>query len=167
MSTFKAKVSENAEANRLLSLTGGKGVPEISVTPAGSTPDFRSTSQLKSGQTITVTIANAPIWSVEAGQDLTAGAYVEVGEGGKIVAAAEGKGIGYVTDTVKAGKLAKLVRKTSGSGGVGPAGPKGDKGATGPAGPAGPKGDKGDPGATQFTAEEVAALKALAAGGGA
>ena len=80
-------------ANRLLSLSGGNGVPTISITELGGTPDFRSTGPLTEGQEVYVTINNAPIWQVESGQVLEAGAYVEVGENGVIVAS-EGTGQG-------------------------------------------------------------------------
>ncbi|WP_253288850.1 hypothetical protein [Amphibacillus sp. MSJ-3] len=170
MSTFKALVTEDVAPNRLLSLAGGNGVPKISITPAGGTPDFRSTGALSADSEVTVTLKNNPVWQVEAGEDLSAGTYVEVGEGGVLVAS-ESTGIGYVAEAVEEGGLAKLVRKASGGAGErGPQGPKGDKGEPGEKGP---KGDKGDPGADgkdgtngkdaepQFTAEQVTALLAL------
>lgn len=170
MSQFKALVTEDVAPNRLLSLVGGNGVPQISITPAGGMPDFRSTGALSADSEVTVTLKDNPVWNVEAGEDLTAGTYVEVGEGGVLVAS-ESTGIGYVAEAVEEGGLAKLVRKASGGAGErGPQGPKGDKGEPGEKGP---KGDKGDPGADgkdgtngkdaepQFTAEQVTALLAL------
>ena len=176
MTTFQALVTEDVKANRLLSLTGGNGIPAISITAPGENPDFRSSGELKAETEVTVTLKNNPVWDVEAGEDLPAGTYVEVGEGGAL-GAAEGTGIGYVAEEVKAGGIAKLVRQAGGgSGERGPQGPKGDKGDPGEQGPQGPqgepgpkgdkgnKGDKGDPGDNQFTADEVTALKALIEG---
>lgn len=78
---------------------------------------------------------------------------------------------------IEAGIAAKAAKGDKGDPGeTGPAGPKGDKGdpgaagAKGATGAKGDKGDKGDPGADAvlpFTEDEVAALKALAAGSGA
>lgn len=128
MTQFKAIISEDIEANRLLSLAGGAEIPTISITKPGETPDFRSTGVLTADTEVTVTLKNKPVWQVEAGEDLTAGTYVEVGEGGVLVAS-ESTGIGYVAGAVEKGGLAMLVRKVSG--GSGEKGPKGDKGATG------------------------------------
>lgn len=152
MSQFKALVTEDVGANRLLSLTGGNGVPQISITEVGGNPDFRSTGALEAETEVTVTLKNSPVWQVEAGEDLSAGQYVEVGENGVIVAS-ESTGIGYVAEAVEAGEVAKLVRQASGG--------SGEQGPRGPEGPQGPKGNKGDPGDNQFTADEVEALKAL------
>ncbi|SHI02157.1 hypothetical protein [Virgibacillus chiguensis] len=162
MSTFDAIVTQDIPANRLLSMTGGNGAPHLSITAAGGSPDFVSTGDLKESQAVTVTMRDKPIWNVEAGEDLTAGQYVEAGEGGVIVGSA-GEGIGYVTDAVKAGEIANLVRQSSGgSGEKGDPGKNGksayeiavDSGFTGTEqewlnslkGPKGDKGDKGDKG---------------------
>lgn len=170
MSTFRALVTEDVQPNRLLSLAGGNGIPTISITPPGGSPDFRSTGELKAEQVVTVTLRNDPVWQVEAGEDLTAGTYVQVGESGVVVASEEG--FGYVAEAVQAGELAKVVRKSSGggSGPQGPQGPQGPKGDPGPEGPAGPKGDKGDRGAKgdkgdpgEVTQEEFDALEARVA----
>src|SRR5699024_7320771 len=108
MGSFKVIVTEKVEANRLLSLTGGNGIPQVSITPVGETPDFRSTGAIKADTEVNVTIKNNPIWQVEAGEDLSAGAYVEVGEGGVIVES-ETEGIGYIAETVGEGELAQLI----------------------------------------------------------
>lgn len=158
MTTFQAFVTQDVPSNRLLSLTGGNGVPAISITEPAGTPDFRSSGELTAETEVTVTLKNNPVWDVEAGEDLPAGTYVEVGEAG-VVVAAEDTGIGYVAEAVEAGEVSKLVRQANGGSGErgpqGPAGPKGDKGN---------KGDKGDPGDNQFTADEVTQLKALIEG---
>ncbi|WP_407901319.1 hypothetical protein [Halalkalibacterium halodurans] len=178
MSTFRALVTEDVQPNRLLSLAGGNGVPSISITTPGGSPDFRSTGELKAEQVVIVTLRNDPVWQVEAGEDLSAGTYVEVGDDG-VVVSSQGEGFGYVAEAVQAGDLAKVVRKSSGSGPQGPQGPqgpkgdpgpegpegpqgpKGDKGDQGEQGPVGPKGDKGDPG--EVTQEEFDALEARVA----
>ncbi|GAF63644.1 hypothetical protein BTS2_0535 [Bacillus sp. TS-2] len=162
MSQFKAIVTQNVPANRLLSLSGGNGVPTISITEPGGIPDFRSTGALTEGQEVDVTINNAPIWQVEAGETLEAGAYVEVGENGVIVASDNG-GIGFLAEPVEEGQTARVVRKSTnvGDGVQGPPGPQGEPGPQGPPGTDGAQGPKGDPGDNQFTAEEATALKAL------
>lgn len=176
MTTFLAFITQDVPGNRLLSLTGGNGVPAISITEPGGNPDFRSSGELEAETEVTVTLKNNPVWDVEAGEELPAGTYVEVGEGGTVVAA-EDTGIGYVAEAVKVGEVAKLVRQANGGSGErgpqGPVGPKGDKGDTGEQGPQGEpgpkgdkgnKGDKGDPGDNQFTVDEVTQLKALIEG---
>ena|SRR5699024_2290445 len=148
MTEFKAIVIEDVEANRLLSLEGGNGIPQISVTEAGGTPDFRSTGAIKADAEVKVTLKNNPVWFVEAGEDLDAGSFVEVGEEGVLVTA-ESTGIGYVAESVEEGGIAKLVRKASGGiGERGPQGPKGDKGDKGEPGADGKDGADGAKGAT-------------------
>lgn len=177
MSRFDAIVTEDVEARRLLSMTGGNGAPHLSITEPGGTPDFVSTGALEESQTVSVTMRDNPIWEVEAGEEISAGAYVEVGEGGVLVVS-EDEGIGYVTEAVDAGDIAMLVRQTSG--GTGAPGRKGDPGSSAYEiavdngfegtesewldslqGQRGQRGTKGDPGETQFTESEVTALKAL------
>ncbi len=150
MSTFKAIVTEDVQANRLLSLSGGNGVPTISITEAGGTPNFRSTGELKAESEVTVTLKNNPVWDVEAGEDLSAGQYVEVGEGGVLVAS-ESTGIGYVAEDVEEGDTTKLIRQAGGGSGErgpkGDPGPKGEPGADGKDGATGPAGKDGTDGA--------------------
>jgi len=161
MATFKASVTEDVKVRRLLSLTGGNGTPELSITEEGGSPDFVSTTELKSDTEVNVTMKNNPVWLVEAGEDLTAGTYVEVGEGGVIIAS-ESTGIGYVAEAVEEGDTAQLVRQASGGGGEqgpkGDPGPKGEPGADGKDGATGPAGKDAEP---QFTEEQVTALLAL------
>ncbi|MFP7287989.1 hypothetical protein SFC15_17380 [Shouchella clausii] len=164
---FRAVVTEDVQPNRLLSLSGGNGLPSISITPPGGTPDFKSTGVLKANQQVIVTLKNDPIWGVEAGEDLSAGTYVEVGENGLAVAS-ESEGFGYVAAAVQAGEVAQVVRKSSGE-----KGPKGDPGKDGIDGKsayeiavdngyegteeewiASLKGPKGDPGADGFPTEQ-------------
>src|SRR5690625_853488 len=160
MSKYKAVVSEDIEANRLMIKSRSRGLFGLSVARSGDTPEFRSTGKLKEGQEVTVTIKDAISWDVEAGEDITAGADVGVGEGGTVVESDDS--FGYAVKSAKPGEKVEIVRVFSG--GSGEKGPKGDpgpagkdgkdgaKGETGPqgpkgeTGPAGPKGDKGDPG---------------------
>lgn len=143
MTTFKAVVTEDVQANRLLSLNGGNEVPTISITEAGGTPDFRSTGPIDADTEVVVTLKNNTVWNVEAGEDLSAGTNAEVGEDGLLVES-ESAGIGYVTESVEVGEIAKLVRKASGgSGERGPQGPAGKDGADGKDGEQGPKGEPG------------------------
>lgn len=140
---FTATVTEDVAKSRLLKMSTGSSGIELSIAKEGDSPDFYSTRALKKGDEVTVTIRGAIAWPVEAGEEITAGSKVAVGEGGKIVAAESG-GIGYISSTVAAGGIANMIR--TGSGPQGPQGPKGDKGAKGDPGEQGPKGDKGDPG---------------------
>lgn len=149
MSTFKALVTVDVKANRLLSLSGGNGIPQISITEVGGIPDFRSSGELEADSEVTVTLKNSPVWDVEAGEDLSAGEYVEVGEGGVLVASEEA-GIGYITEAVEAGEVAQLVRQSGGA-----------QGPRGPEGPQGPPGNDGKDAEPQFTQAQVEALLAL------
>lgn len=145
---FSAVMAEDAPANRLLKMVADeKGTIKLFVAEEGDTPDFFSTRSLKKDDKISVTVRGSIAWPVEAGEDLTAGSKVAVGEGGTVVVASSG-GIGYVPAATESGRIASLIR--SGSGTPGPQGPKGDKGDTGPQGP---KGDKGEPGADGFPTE--------------
>jgi Head fiber protein/Collagen triple helix repeat (20 copies) len=166
MSTFKAIVNQDVVANRLLSLAGNDGgVVSLSVTEPGAIPEFVSTGSLSAGQEVTVTMRDKPIWNVQAGEDLSAGTHVVVGQAGTVVAATDGEGIGYVAEDVATDGIASLVRKVSGiPGPQGPQGPQGETGPEGTQGETGPQGPKGDPGQNaepQFTGEQVTALLAL------
>src|SRR5699024_1206797 len=154
MTTFRAVVTEDVQANRLLSLNSGNGLPEISITEAGGTPDFRSTGPIDGDTEVSVKLQNNQVWDVEAGEDLSAGQYVEVGEKGVLVEP-ESTGIGYVAKAVNEGEVAKLVRKASGgSGERGPQGPQGPPGKDGEDGEQGPAGKDGADGADGFPTEE-------------
>jgi len=157
MTRFKATVSEDIQANRLMVKSNSKGIFGLSVAKSGDTPEFRSTGKLKEGQEVTVTVKDNISWDVEAGEDIDPGANVGVGEGGTVVAS--GDSFGYAVKSAKTGEVVEIVRVSSGGSGekgpkgdTGPQGPAGKDGAQGPkgdkgeAGPAGPKGDKGDPG---------------------
>ncbi|WP_456282881.1 head fiber protein [Bacillus sp. JZ34] len=121
MATFKAIVTEDIPANRLLNKTSGEDGIEIAVAKDGDTPEFRSTGELTAGQEVTVNVLDSPIWKVEAGADIKAGEQVKVGTDGTVVPAAEDTGLGYATAAVSKGDLASIVWGAGGSGGsVGP-----------------------------------------------
>lgn len=147
MSTFKAKVTADTAAYRLMSINNGTEMIEIAPTSAGGNPDFHSTREIKANEEVIVTVMDKPSWQVEAGADLEVGQQVEAGQGG-VVVPSDNTGIGYVTKAVKAGEIANVFRQSSGGvpGPQGPVGPKGEKGPKGDQGPKGAKGDKGDPG---------------------
>lgn len=150
MTTFKAIVTEEVKADRLLSLTGGNGTPKLAITEVGGTPDFHSTGEITADTKVKVTLKNNSVWLVEAGEDLGAGVFVEVGEEGVLVAS-EDEGIGYVAEAVEEGGLAKYIRKASGGAGPqGPRGPKGDKGDKGATGAKGTDGKDGFPTETEW-----------------
>lgn len=149
MTSFKVTVSESIEANRLVAL--GEDAT-IGVAAIGSTPDFHTTRALKKDESVYVKITGNPTWQIEAGETLSAGQRVDVGEGGVLVGA-DGDGIGYVANDVEAGKLAVFIQSASASR-QGPQGPKGPKGDPGPEGEPGPKGDPGPAGKDGFPTEE-------------
>ncbi len=152
---FTAIATEDVQPNRLLSLGAEQ---KVSITAAGGTPDFRSTGAIKEGSEVRIAIKNNPVWQVEAGGDIAAGDYVEVGAGGTVVKSA-GEGIGYVAESVSKGGVARLVRKFSGpKGDKGEKGDTGAKGADGATGATGPAGKDGAP-----TQEEWDALEARVA----
>lgn len=155
MAQFKALITEEVPANRLLSIVGRNGSIKIGLTEAGGQPDFHSTGPLEEDSEVTVTIKNDAVWAIEAGEDLEVGTNVEAGVGGVLVAS-EDTGIGYIAEAAEEGELATFIRRASGGSGergpVGPAGPagsdgaKGDKGDTGEQGPEGPQGPRGNTG---------------------
>src|SRR5690625_6068078 len=93
MTTFKAKVTQNIPANRLIGLGGinTEGDPEegwetvyLILSKKGWIPDFVSTSDLKEGDTVSVTITDKPVWKVEASGNLPAGTLVQCDDEGKV-----------------------------------------------------------------------------------
>lgn len=136
MASFLATVTENIQAYRLINMTNvEEGQPELSPAVDGDTPEFHSTRNLTSGEVVQINVTGKRIFKVEAGEDLQAGDFVKIGEGGTVVTS-DDEGIGYVSNQVPSGGIASVVLSSSG-GAVGPQGPEG---------PQGPKGDKGDPG---------------------
>lgn len=116
MSTFKAKVTADTAAYRLMSINNGTEMIEIAPTSAGGNPDFHSTREIKANEEVIVTVMDKPSWQVEAGADLEVGQQVEAGEGG-VVVPSDDAGIGYVTKAVKTGEIANVFRRLSGGSG--------------------------------------------------
>src|SRR5690625_1823525 len=116
MTTFKATVSEDIESNRLMVKSRTMSLFGLSAARPGDTPEFRSTGKLLEGQEVTVTIKGAISWDVEAGEEITAGADVGVGEGGTAVESEDS--FGYATHSANAGEAVEVVRVSSGSGGA-------------------------------------------------
>ena len=155
MASFLATVTEDIQSYRLINMTNAEEGPvELSAAVDGDTPEFHSTRNLTSGEVVRINVTGKRIFKVEAGEDLQAGDFVKIGQGGTVITS-DDEGIGYVSNQVPSGGIASVVLSSSG-GAIGPQGPKGDKGDPGEQGPPGadgadgaqgPKGDKGDPGA--------------------
>src|SRR5690625_525804 len=143
MTKFKATISEDIEANRLMVRSENGGSFVLTVAQSGDAPQFRSTGKLTEGQEVTVTIKDDIAWNVEAGGDIEAGADVGVGEGGTAVESDDS--FGYATHSTEVGSVVEVVRTSSG-GGAGEKGPRGDAGPVGRQGPAGDAGAKGPTG---------------------
>ncbi|GIN71252.1 hypothetical protein J14TS2_17270 [Bacillus sp. J14TS2] len=137
MTAFKVTISEDIEANRLVTL--GENAT-IGATPEGGAPDFHTVRALEEDETVYVEIKGNPTWAIEAGEDLTAGQRVDAGEGGTLIAT-EGEGIGYVANDVEAGKIATFIQSSS----AGAQGPPGKDGAPGKDGSPGKDGKDGFP----------------------
>lgn len=122
MITLQAKVIENIPANRLLALGGvhsggnpseGWEIIYLRLSELGWIPDFVTNGELEEGSVVNVTIANNPVWKVEAAQNLPAGTAVMCDEVGRVkdYRPDEGNHIGYTTHSVKAGEVVSIVRK--------------------------------------------------------
>src|SRR5690625_4241431 len=101
MTRFKATVSEDVEANRLMVKSVSEGLIGLSIAQPGDTPEFRSTGKLLEGQEVTVTIKGANSWNIEAGGDIEAGADVGVGDDGMAIESEDS--FGYATRSASAG----------------------------------------------------------------
>ena len=122
MTTFKAKVTQNIPANRLIGLGGvnTEGDPEegwntvyLILSKKGWIPDLVSTSDLEKDSIVNVTIKNNPVWKVEASEDLPAGTLVQCDEDGRVkhYRPEDGNHFGFTTHSVKAGDVVSIVRK--------------------------------------------------------
>jgi len=122
MTTFKAKVTQDIPANRLIGLGGinTEGDPEegwetvyLILSRKGWIPDLVSTSDLEKDSVVNVTIKNNPVWKVEAAEDLPAGTAVQCTEDGRVkhYVPADGNHIGFTIHSVKAGEVVSIVRK--------------------------------------------------------
>lgn len=122
MTTFKAKVVENIQANRLVGLGGvnTEGDPEegwetvyLKLPKKGCIPDLVSTSELEKDSIVNVTITNKPVWKVESSEDLPAGTLIQCDDDGRVkhYRPKDGNHFGFTTHSVKAGEVVEIVRK--------------------------------------------------------
>jgi len=122
MTKFKAKVTQDIPANRLIGLGGinTEGDPEegwetiyLILSKKGWIPDLVSTSDLQKGSIVNVTIKNNPIWKVEASEDLPAGTLVQCDDDGRVkhYRPEDGSHFGFTIHSVKAGEVVEVVRK--------------------------------------------------------
>jgi hypothetical protein len=122
MTKFKAKVTQDIQANRLIGLGGinTEGDPEegwetiyLILSKKGWIPDLVSTSNLEKGSVVEVTIKNNPVWKVESSEDLPAGTLVQCDDDGRVkhYRPEDGNHFGFTTHSVKAGEVVQIVRK--------------------------------------------------------
>lgn len=122
MVTFKAKVTQDIPANRLIGLGGidtegnqeeGWETIYLKLSEKGWIPDFVSTSNLTEGDTVSVTITDKPVWKVEASQRLPAGTLVQCDESGRVKSynPNDGSHFGYTLQSVEEGNVVEVVRK--------------------------------------------------------
>ena len=122
MTKFKAKVTQDIPTNRLVALGGinREGNPEegwetvyLILSKKGWIPDFVSTSDLKEGDTVSVTITDKPVWKVEASGNLPAGTLVQCDDEGKVkyYSPNDGSHFGYTLHSAKDGEVVEVVRK--------------------------------------------------------
>jgi|SRR5690625_106952 len=122
MIRLEAKVIQNIPANRLLALGGidsdgnteeGWETIYLKLSELGWIPDFYTSADLEEGSFVNVSIANNPIWEVEASQNLPAGTLVMCDTDGRVKTyrPEEGAHIGYTTHSVTEGEVVKIVRK--------------------------------------------------------
>src|SRR5690625_2541220 len=122
MTTFKAKVTQDIPANRLIGLGGinTEGDPEegwetvyLILSKKGWIPDLVSTSDLEKDSVVNVTIKNNPVWRVESSEDLPAGTLVQCDDDGRVkhYRPEDGNHFGFTTHSVKAGEIVEIVRK--------------------------------------------------------
>lgn len=122
MTKFKAKVTQDIPANRLIGLGGinTEGDPEegwetiyLILSKKGWIPDLVSTSNLEKGSVVEVTIKNNPVWKVEASEDLPAGTLVQCDDEGRVkhYRPEDGSHFGFTIHSVKAGEVVEVVRK--------------------------------------------------------
>jgi len=122
MTNFKAEVTENIPAYRLIGLKGvGSGEDyeenwediQLKLAQKGWIPDFVSTAELTEGDVVKVTISDKPVWEVESSEDIPAGSLTMCDDDGRVkhYVPADGSHFGYTIHYVKAGEPVKIVRK--------------------------------------------------------
>lgn len=122
MSTFKAKVSEDIQANRLIGLGGinteenpdeGWETVYLIKSRLGWIPDLVSTGDLKEGDIVNVTISGKEVWKVEASENVPAGTLVQCDDDGRVknYHTDDGNHFGFTTHSAQAGEVVEIVRK--------------------------------------------------------
>jgi len=122
MVTFEAKAIMNIPANRLIAFGGinSNGDPEegwetvyLIKSKKGWIPDLVTSVDLDKDEIVKVSIANNPVWNVEAAQDLPAGTLVQCDDEGRVksYSTKDGNHIGYTLHSVKSGEVVSFVRK--------------------------------------------------------
>ena len=115
MVKIKAVVQGNIKPNRFLKYTVRKDNDPIVRYATDGFPHLRSTQELEDKQEVTITIANKPVWEIEAGEKIEVGEAVYSGEAGKAFARRKGDKrpadlIGYAANRAKSGELVSVVR---------------------------------------------------------
>lgn len=122
MARFKAKVTQDIPAYRLIGLGGinSEGDPEagwetVYLIPAGlgTTPDLVSTGNLSEGDIVHVSITGATSWTVEASERVPAGTLVQSDADGRVknYLWSDGNHVGFTTHSVEAGERVQVIRK--------------------------------------------------------
>lgn len=117
--TFKAVVSGDAPAHRLMILKGRneEGVIEVGIADNTAAADFVSTRALTDGEIIEVNLMDGVrIWEVEAQGTLLPGQWVASRDEGKVGNRSKEttrEAVGFVLEGANEGELAKIVRRES------------------------------------------------------
>lgn len=122
MTKFTAVVYEDIPANRLIGLKGAYGEDDLDVgkiylkkAEKDWIPDMISTTNLKKGDTVQVSIVNSPVWEAELSKDTRPGTLISSDDDGKVCATNIRdfkRYVGYSIEGGKAGDVIKYVRKT-------------------------------------------------------
>jgi predicted transcriptional regulator len=122
MNLFKAKVTQDIPANRLIGLGGidTEGNPEegwdtvyLILSKKGWIPDLVSTGELTEGDEVNVTIKGKEVWHVEASENIPAGTLVQSDDDGRVknYIPADGNHFGFTTHSAQTGEVVEIVRK--------------------------------------------------------
>lgn len=108
--------SQNVEPNRFLQLNvqDDTGHHYLSYAESGF-PQFRSSSFIEKGSSVSITIADNPIWNIEAGEKITTGNAIHSSEEGKALARTDKETtpaflFGYAANDAEEGEIVKVVR---------------------------------------------------------
>lgn len=115
MVKIKAQAQGNIKPNRFLKYTVRKDNDPIVRYATDGFPHLHSVKEIEDKQEVTITIANNPIWDIEAGEKIETGEAIYSGEAGKAFPrrAKEKQPpsmVGYAANRAKAGELVQVVR---------------------------------------------------------